>query len=262
MAAARARCPPADAQRQGQRLTQFSKTKLCKFELLGMCSKGPECPFAHGQEEVRPLPDLRKTKLCAVMMRTGRCMKEDCTFAHTKEELRAAGMSEKAKFDYYSGTGGHDASNYSGYEYMSSSASADEVCNDQVEDSSPLRFMAPSPFIFQKQPKPEISTSPVGATDIAVPRRVVLKAKNPFARGIGALSPTEPAYVPVPGTVPVEPLDDFWKVQNSWTSESTLCTLGDRPDSGAVGVDFSFAEGIPSVFGLPAPVLVPMRVAV
>lgn len=76
-----------------QRNSQFSKTKMCRFELLGMCAKGPQCPFAHGSGELRPLPDLRCTKLCKELLQSGECSTKNCSYAHSKEELR--GMTDK-----------------------------------------------------------------------------------------------------------------------------------------------------------------------
>lgn len=73
---------------------QFSKTKLCRFELLGICAKGPECPFAHGQTELKALPDLRCTKLCRELLSTGQCTTLGCSYAHTKQELRSAASSK------------------------------------------------------------------------------------------------------------------------------------------------------------------------
>jgi len=67
---------------------QFSKTKLCRFELLGMCTKGPSCPFAHDTMELRSLPDLRGSKLCKQYVSTGSCMIPSCTYAHSKAELK------------------------------------------------------------------------------------------------------------------------------------------------------------------------------
>jgi hypothetical protein len=76
--ASRTACPSA----------HFTKTKMCKFEIFGVCAKGTECPFAHGKEEMKPLPDLRRTKICKELIQTGTCSTEGCLFAHTKEELR------------------------------------------------------------------------------------------------------------------------------------------------------------------------------
>jgi len=71
------------------RNSQFSKTKMCRFELLGICAKGLQCPFAHGNTELRALPDLRNTKLCRELLQTGECNNRNCTYAHNREELRS-----------------------------------------------------------------------------------------------------------------------------------------------------------------------------
>jgi len=71
------------------RNSQFSKTKMCRFELLGICAKGLQCPFAHGNTELRALPDLQNTKLCRELLQTGECNNRNCTYAHNREELRS-----------------------------------------------------------------------------------------------------------------------------------------------------------------------------
>lgn len=69
----------------------FKRTKLCKFDLLGMCTRGASCAFAHGWESLRPQPDLFKTRLCSHFLRSGRCdAGKECRYAHSAEELRAA----------------------------------------------------------------------------------------------------------------------------------------------------------------------------
>jgi len=70
----------------------FEKTKMCKFHLLGICSKGAACPFAHESTEINPLPDLYKTKVCKTLINTGKCGDADCTYAHSKEEMRVADL--------------------------------------------------------------------------------------------------------------------------------------------------------------------------
>eukprot|EP00929_Paragymnodinium_shiwhaense_P000920 TRINITY_DN101113_c0_g1_i1.p1 TRINITY_DN101113_c0_g1~~TRINITY_DN101113_c0_g1_i1.p1 ORF type:complete len:358 (-),score=60.50 TRINITY_DN101113_c0_g1_i1:117-1190(-) len=94
--------PPAPA-------VQFTKTKMCKFEALGICSKGSECPFAHGETELQPLPDLRCTKICKILIKTGACQDPTCTYAHTKEELRtiASTSSFKTKMCRFMSENGH-----------------------------------------------------------------------------------------------------------------------------------------------------------
>lgn len=66
----------------------FMKTKMCKFYLLGVCSKGKSCFFAHTQNELNPMPDLFRTKICRDLINTGRCDEPDCKYAHNKDELR------------------------------------------------------------------------------------------------------------------------------------------------------------------------------
>jgi len=73
----------------------FMKTKLCKFQLLGMCTKGGLCPFAHEASEMKPLPDLSRTKLCKTLLHTGTCQNQGCTFAHDKGELRVVTSRRK-----------------------------------------------------------------------------------------------------------------------------------------------------------------------
>lgn len=74
----------------------FMKTKMCKFHILGICSKGGTCQFAHNKEEMNPLPDLYRTKLCKTLINTGACPDVLCTYAHNKEQLRMASMASTA----------------------------------------------------------------------------------------------------------------------------------------------------------------------
>lgn len=87
------------------RLCQFSKTKLCKFNVIGKCTKGEQCPFAHENLDLRKLPDLRCTKLCKMLIQTGQCTSKGCTYAHTKEELRSTGAYHKTKLCRFMQTG-------------------------------------------------------------------------------------------------------------------------------------------------------------
>jgi len=87
------------------RLCQFTKTKICKFNVLGKCTKGEECPFAHEGVELRRLPDLRCTKLCKMLIQTGQCGKKSCMYAHSKEELRSTGAYHKTKLCRFMQTG-------------------------------------------------------------------------------------------------------------------------------------------------------------
>lgn len=73
---------------RSERTVIFSKTKMCKFHILGMCSKGSACRFAHHKDELTALPDLSRTKLCKTLIATGSCEDPNCRYAHNKEELR------------------------------------------------------------------------------------------------------------------------------------------------------------------------------
>lgn len=61
---------------------------MCKFFILGCCTRGDACHFAHDKDQLSNLPDLFRTKLCRSLINTGRCDNEDCKYAHSKEELR------------------------------------------------------------------------------------------------------------------------------------------------------------------------------
>jgi len=76
----------------------FQKTRLCKFNILGVCTKGEQCVFAHGAEELRPLPDLTCTKLCKTLIDTGICADPQCSYAHNKEQLRTTSVFHRTKF--------------------------------------------------------------------------------------------------------------------------------------------------------------------
>mmetsp|Transcript_79385 Transcript_79385/g.224718 ORF Transcript_79385/g.224718 Transcript_79385/m.224718 type:complete len:239 (+) Transcript_79385:57-773(+) len=67
---------------------KLPKTKMCKFEMRGLCTKGSGCLYAHSIDELQPLPDFRCTKFCKALIQTGACNNPGCTFAHSKEELR------------------------------------------------------------------------------------------------------------------------------------------------------------------------------
>jgi hypothetical protein len=63
------------------------KTRLCVYNIQGVCHLGSKCTFAHSVGEVQDAPSLYKTQLCAAYAE-GNCENEYCTFAHGEEELR------------------------------------------------------------------------------------------------------------------------------------------------------------------------------
>lgn len=78
---------------------------MCKFNLVGMCTKGLQCPFAHVKSELRELPDLTCTKLCKTLIQTGLCEDRNCSYAHSKDELRATSTFHKTKLCRFSQMG-------------------------------------------------------------------------------------------------------------------------------------------------------------
>lgn len=90
---------------QPTRAWQFSKTKMCKFNLIGMCAKGEQCQFAHAAPELRSLPDLSCTKLCPTLIQTGSCDRKGCNYAHAKDELRMTSTFHKTKMCRFSQQG-------------------------------------------------------------------------------------------------------------------------------------------------------------
>jgi hypothetical protein len=77
---------------------QLTKTKMCRFQPLGKCTKGVSCPFAHHRSEVKSQPDLRRTKLCKALLQTGQCDNpKTCCYAHNREELRSTDAFQKTK---------------------------------------------------------------------------------------------------------------------------------------------------------------------
>ncbi|CAK9036260.1 unnamed protein product [Durusdinium trenchii] len=76
-------------QKDTKRLQVHQQTRLCKFFVMGKCTRGQSCAFAHGQDKLRQQPDFSKTRLCADFMELGSCAEgEGCKFAHGKSELR------------------------------------------------------------------------------------------------------------------------------------------------------------------------------
>eukprot|EP00929_Paragymnodinium_shiwhaense_P028915 TRINITY_DN16687_c0_g1_i1.p1 TRINITY_DN16687_c0_g1~~TRINITY_DN16687_c0_g1_i1.p1 ORF type:complete len:497 (+),score=120.58 TRINITY_DN16687_c0_g1_i1:239-1729(+) len=73
----------------------FVRTKLCKFDKAGICTRGAECSFAHGSLELQTVPDFSFTRLCRDFLKAGACKAgADCKFAHGLEELRPCPVVE------------------------------------------------------------------------------------------------------------------------------------------------------------------------
>jgi hypothetical protein len=72
----------------------FQKTKMCKFHLLGVCTRGTQCSWAHSSEELKALPDFYRTKLCHTYLSKGICRNMECRYAHGYHELRTTDGQE------------------------------------------------------------------------------------------------------------------------------------------------------------------------
>lgn len=82
----------------GEHLKLFKGTKLCKFYLAGVCTRGEDCKFAHGTRDLQVMPDFVKTRLCEAFMMSGSCPDgTSCKFAHGKHELRGSYAARMAK---------------------------------------------------------------------------------------------------------------------------------------------------------------------
>lgn len=65
------------------------RTRICKFNLTGSCTRGSACSFAHSAVDLQDEPDLWKTKMCTSFSHSGRCKRGNtCKFAHGLHELR------------------------------------------------------------------------------------------------------------------------------------------------------------------------------
>ena len=62
---------------------------MCRFYLLGVCSRGAGCKFAHHKGELNPLPDLSRTKICKSLLHRGICEDASYRYAHDTSEIRA-----------------------------------------------------------------------------------------------------------------------------------------------------------------------------
>lgn len=123
------------------RTWHFSKTKMCKFHLIGACSKGTSCPFAHTKVEMRPLPDLTCTKLCKALIDTGVCNNKHCTYAHNKVELRTTSTYHKTKLCRFSLMGHCALGSKCNFAHTADELRpADTMTNEGEDQSTQLNF--------------------------------------------------------------------------------------------------------------------------
>ena len=92
-----------------KRLQVHKQTRLCRFFVVGACTRGEACAFAHGKEKLKQQPDFSKTRLCADFVELGSCMEGDrCSgllkvmltlylVVFCSEEIPRAGRSEHVR---------------------------------------------------------------------------------------------------------------------------------------------------------------------
>lgn len=73
----------------------FHKTRMCRFHILGKCTRGAACLFAHSTDALQKQPDFSCTRLCPHLIQAGFCDSAQCKFAHSREELRHRRPTEK-----------------------------------------------------------------------------------------------------------------------------------------------------------------------
>jgi hypothetical protein len=88
---------PIEATNPARGTHVLTKTKICKFNLAGCCSKGSACTFAHDLNELKDPPDFARTTLCKFVRRQGWCKDPECKFAHSPDELKRRVAPKAAK---------------------------------------------------------------------------------------------------------------------------------------------------------------------
>ena len=66
----------------------YVKTKMCKFQMFGVCRYGNNCNYAHSVQDLKELPNFAKTSFCKTFLKQGVCRDVHCPFAHKVDDLR------------------------------------------------------------------------------------------------------------------------------------------------------------------------------
>ncbi|KAF4711836.1 hypothetical protein FOZ62_027345 [Perkinsus olseni] len=78
-------------------LSQFYKTKLCKYHLDGYCNRGDNCTHAHSVSELECQPDLSKARMCRTLLQKGHCDVTNCAYAHDLETVKSSNAFFRTK---------------------------------------------------------------------------------------------------------------------------------------------------------------------
>lgn len=174
---------------------KLTKTKMCKFDVRGLCSRGTHCQYAHSNEELKPSPDLRYTKLCSMLIQTGACNNPKCTFAHTRGELRTA----PCRFFIETGAckfGSQCNFSHSRKEPASGGRALPKKSHEQPEKANPPMSVAPDYLSFAGAPRSSKKEIWAAEPSMDSPAYVsVPVASGPW----GSLGATDNLVVPPPG---------------------------------------------------------------
>jgi len=220
-------------------------TKMCKRLVdTGVCGD-KDCSFAHNANELRTNGAFHKTKLCR-FNQLGHCaLGSKCNFAHSPLELQ--------QFEALEGQNKMDTSSRS-----AKVSCADEVLLDTPPGLGEDDWVSAPPFY----PQSEMSESPSWVATAGNPAYLPLPGSysphaNPFAYGctqdmnmacysaygnfasMWGLDTLLGTYA----DIEVDQADDLWQLKTAFmggvqphsirmvrTSETTLCTLGDKVD--------------------------------
>ncbi|KAF4671107.1 hypothetical protein FOL47_001697 [Perkinsus chesapeaki] len=78
-------------------LSQFYKTKLCKYHVEGYCNRGDNCTHAHSVSELESQPNLSRARMCRILLQKGHCDDVDCAYAHDLDTVKSANAFFRTK---------------------------------------------------------------------------------------------------------------------------------------------------------------------
>ncbi|EER17320.1 conserved hypothetical protein [Perkinsus marinus ATCC 50983] len=116
-------------------LSQFYKTKLCKYHLDGFCNRGDNCTHAHSVEELNSQPDLAKCRMCRVFLQTGHCADSQCPYAHDLETVRSSNAFFRTKMCDFAKQGFCKLGNRCRYAHSGSEIIQDVDYSPKADDS-------------------------------------------------------------------------------------------------------------------------------
>ncbi|CAE8610737.1 unnamed protein product [Polarella glacialis] len=190
----------------GDHREAFMRTKLCKFDLLGICTRGQLCTFAHGWQSLRTEPDLYRTRLCSHYLRSGRCEDGDaCRYAHSSKELRAKGELEgEGIFSACATGGGSSGAGGSGGGGGGGGAGGRAQCQGVAEQPGRQRSASPGKQRSVKQRRKRQQAREVPQEPRPAPVPIQLQGRLEFQQQPSHLQPIKLHYVPLAALVPVE----------------------------------------------------------